>query len=353
MMTLEYLQKHFDNAGLRYAALDAGSGDTILVSERGGRIFGPFGNGIFWFSGVFESPERFRKFLDSKDWNMGGDRIWIAPEIQFNISDRNRFWETLKTPEAVDPGRYRLSVFADRLVLEQRLDLEAHVIASGALSLKLKRTIRRAENPLRELPEFQALMNGVRFSGYEHLVELSREGGNRDGAINAECWNLLQVAPPGRVYIPMFRAASGVNYYEPVLPFEKVEKRWVELCVTGKNRYKTGYRSTSITGRMAFTTQRGGTCFLLVRNFPNNPSAAYGEEPPLMPGEKGFSVHVYNDDGKSGGFAELECNLQAIGIPAGYERAADRVSTWLFSGPEESLCTISSLLTGIEQPVFT
>ena len=60
---------------LPYGTLTLQNGVTIVVSQRGGRIFGPFlaqddgpnSESIFWINDVFADPDAFQEFLDSGD----------------------------------------------------------------------------------------------------------------------------------------------------------------------------------------------------------------------------------------------------------------------------------------------
>lgn len=353
-MQLKTILTRLLEAGIPFRTLMLEGGFTIVVTQRGGRIFGPFAapekDGLFWVSPVFSNADSFSRFLASGAWNLGGDRIWIAPEIQFSIADRQRFWETLQTPVAVDPGNWTLAAQEAgecEVSLEQTLSLEAKVIAQGEVSLCLKRKIQPAANPLRCLPGSDQLLDGVQYTGYEQLLHLSG-----DGAASAECWDLLQVQPNGQVYIPMYVPHPGVNYYEPVADLEHLTPGGVWLSATGDRRYKVGYRAACVTGRLGYATRWNEQCCLLVRNFFNSPSASYREEPPLAPGVNGFSVHVYNDDGASGGFAELECNLPGVAGDTGYHSSMDRVSTWIYIGPHQKLQSIASTLLGAGFPDY-
>ena len=48
----------------------------------------------------------------------------------------------------------------------------------------------------------------------------------------------------------------------------------------------------------------------------------------------------------SGGFAEMECNLQTIGRPTGLNHSIDRVTKWIFHGTRAKLGEIADLLLG-------
>ena len=91
-----------------------------------------------------------------------------------------------------------------------------------------------------------------------------------------------------------------------------------------------------------------GLAYLIVRDFFNNPSAAYIEEPAHLPGCRGHSVHVYNDDGKLGGFGEVECNGQTIGGVTGRSASTDQLALWLYVGTANKVREIALHLLGIE-----
>ena len=82
-------------------------------------------------------PARTRcgKLVAARDWNIGGDRIWIAPEIQYNCTDRTDFWGTLDLPKQMDPGNYTLKQIGDGWTLAQDVTLEAHNLNTGGKTL--------------------------------------------------------------------------------------------------------------------------------------------------------------------------------------------------------------------------
>jgi hypothetical protein len=85
-----------------------------------------------------------------------------------------------------------------------------------------------------------------------------------------------------------------------------------------------------------------------VRNFFNNPSTIYNEEPVERPGFFGDSVHVYNDSGALGGYGELECAGQTIGGVSGKLRMTDEFLMWLYVGTPGKLNAISQILLGVD-----
>ncbi|MCC8024530.1 MAG: hypothetical protein LIP16_04405 [Clostridium sp.] len=345
---MQEIRKTFDYCGLKYEVLELGEGWKLVVAQHGGHVFGPFSErypeGIFWMPESVKDPDSYKKLVDSRDWNTGGDRVWVAPEIQFNIKDRKRYRETLDTPKTIDPGDFSMERSKNAVILRQSMDLESYNTVTGRIHVELVRTIHKALNPLRKLEDCDILMQGVSWCGFEQVLDLKAESGQD---IYAESWDLVQIRPVGTLYIPMYRPLRGTDHYEPAGRHEYLGGNGVCLRITGDSRYKIGYKSAALTGRFGYMSdgQDGESCLIII-NYPNNPSAMYSEEPPLLEGDTGYSVHIYNDDGNSGGFAEMECNMQTIGRPTGLNRSIERVTKWIYTGKKERLKGIAEALLG-------
>jgi hypothetical protein len=336
---------------LRYAVLPLQNNIQIVISERSGRVLGPFlderGESIFWARGAFANPDDFAAFTDAGGADLGGERLWIAPEIQYHVQDRTNFDSTYQLPTAVDPGHYELSESGPRQwCLKQAITLQAYNVAAGPKHLQIERLFGPAPDPLRGLSRYAELIDGVRFAGYEQTVTLAE---TRADNITSQSWVLIQVNPGGEILIPFTAAVEVTNYYEPVdNTLQTIHDRHVRLKITGQRRYKTGYKAASLTGRVGYTNRLDdGRIYLLVRNFFNNPSTIYNEEPADRPGFFGDSVHVYDDSGALGGFGELECAGQTIGGVSGKLRITDAFLTWLYVGTPDQLNAISEILLGI------
>lgn len=347
---MQEIIKTFDYCGLNYEVLEVGEGWKILVAQHGGHVFGPFSDGcpegVFWMPESVKNPNRFKKLVDSRNWNTGGDRVWVAPEIQFNIRDRRNFRETLDTPKTIDPGDFSMERRQDAVILRQSMDLESYNTVRGTVHIEFTRTVQRALNPLRKLDDYDILMRDVSWCGFEQILDLTAES-QQD--IYAESWNLLQVRPNGTLYIPMYRPLRGTNHYEPAGNHEYLTKHGACLKITGDSRYKIAYKAAVLTGRFGYMSEeRDGESSLIIINYPNNPSAMYSEEPPELDGDTGYSIHIYNDDGNSGGFAEMECNMQTIGRPTGLSRSIERVSKWIYIGKRQRLQAIAAVLLGYD-----
>ena len=124
--------------------------------------------------------------------------------------------------------------------------------------------------------------------------------------------------------------------------------------MTGDRRYKVGIKAAQTFGRLGYFHRSAGsgdaalTAYLIVRNYFNNPSSPYTEEPPQTPGGAGDSIHVYNDGGLFGGFGELECQGQAIGGYTGRSASTDQQLLWVYWGPADKVARIGMQLLGAE-----
>jgi hypothetical protein len=344
--------QRLEENGIAYGVLALENGATILITQRGGRVFGPFlaknSASLYWVNPAFADPGAFKATLASGEWNLGGERVWIAPEVQFNVRDRTDFWNTLHFPPAMDPGTYRLEqVAAGAWRLSQDLALQAYNLADGIKTLHLENVIRPVQNPLRNTDRFAEIMDGIIYTGYEQVLTL-RE--NRADGIVSEVWNLLQLNPGGVMVVPASPRVEYSDYFEPVdAAHQVITANHVRLRITGEQRFKVGYKAAYLTGRLAyFNRLDAGRSYLLVRNFFNNPSAGYAEEPAGRPGRSGHSVHVYNDGGGFGGFGELECMGQTIGGSTGRVASTDQMVLWLYVGDPVKLREIAVHLVGVD-----
>lgn len=349
-ITLQQCVAALEANGLRYARLGLQNGVQVLITEYGGRVLGPFlaedGESLFWSSKALAHPAALGAVVAAREWNVGGDRLWIAPEIQYNARDRTDFWGSLALPPQMDPGHYALEqVSSAAWRLYQEVTLEAYNLAQGSKTLQVERMIRPADDPLRSLAGYAELVAGVTYAGYEQGVTLTDM---HPDAILSEAWNLTQVNPGGRLWIPAAGPVEVTDYYAPVdAAHLQRHSRGVALAISGQRQYKVGLQAATLFGRAAYANHTSdGIAYAVVRAFFNNPSAPYVEEPAHLVGRRGHSVHVYNDDGGLGGFGEMECNGQAIGGSLGRSTGTDQFLTWVYAGPQAQIDAVLEHLVG-------
>jgi hypothetical protein len=351
-ITYRQVIDRLEENSLDYAVLSLQNDVSIIISQRGGRVLGPFlgqgGESIFWMNSSFASPDSFEDFLNSGNWNLGGERIWIAPELQYAVADRGNFFDSYVLSPQVDPGQYVLDeAKQQQWRLRQEMTMDVYVPTRRQKELHLDRLIKRVEDPLRNLSHHQDLIDGVVFAGYEQLITLSEV---EHDDLMSQTWNLVQLNPGGVLLIATLPSVEYTDYYEPVdESIQTIHTSHVRLEITGDRLYKIGYKSPHVLGRVAYFNrlQDNQSC-LIVRNFFNNPSAPYPDEPYHLPGCRGDSIHIYNDDGGFGGFGELECQGQAIGADTGKSTTTDQMVLWLYVGAPDKVKRITSHLIGAE-----
>ncbi len=357
MPTLAHLTTILREAGEHYHILPLQGAAVALITQRGGRILGLFptfdAKNLLWTnSAAFDTVAGFKQFVAQGNWNLGGERIWIAPEIQYNVRDRNDFWGTLVVPPQMDPGEYALqtaSNTADYLGWNATMRLHAYNLASGEQILSVANTLKSAANPLRHLNDS---LSDIAYFGYEHHVILA---GTQANTVS-EAWNLVQLNAGGQLLIPCLPVVQASDYFGDV-PDEARQLHFgdvphLRLNITGKRQYKIGYQAFSMTGRMAYHhALPDGREVVLIRSFFNNPSNRYAEEPPDKPGVNGHSVHVYNDGGEFGGnnaFGEMECTGRTLQGGTDLDDVAHDVFTlWAYLGTPPAIQRVIHLLLGV------
>ena len=335
--------------GVAHGLLDLSDGYRLVIVGHGGHALGPFdakGQSVLWLNpAAWESEQAYSRFVAEGQWNVGGERLWLAPEIRFTVRDRSDFWGTYLLPSDMDPGNYRLEAVGHTASLFGEAKLPRFNPAEGEVRLQIKRSYRPVANPLRHLKAFAELSDGVAYAGYSHDVAIDVR--LPAGKVAVEAWTLAQVIPDGTLIVPATPGVEFEDYYEPIDDQHlQITSGAALVAVTGRRRYKIGFRSPHLTGRVGFFKRcPGGQAELIVRNFFNDPSSEYVEEPADRVGCRGLSVHVYNDGGVFGGFGELECNGRTIGGKAAAS-GSDEFAFWFFRGAEAKVRRVSEALLG-------
>lgn len=350
--TRALLEERLTANRLDYGVLELQDGASALIVERGGRLLGPFWDtqspSLSWINPVVSDEAAFAQFLADGEWNLGGERIWLSPEIQFLVRDRSDFWGTMSVPQKYDPGRWWMDQTANgHWRLREQVALKLYNLASGRKEIAVRRTFRPVADPLTNSGQYARLLDGVRYAGYEQMVMLEEQ--KVDG-VSLQTWNVLELNAGGQLLIPCTPGIHVTSYFgEP----DAAHMHWWDraLCIrlTGKRLFKVGLRAAHHFGRLAyFNMGADGNASLIVRQFFNNPSSPYTDEPAHTPGARGDSLHVFNDGGDFGGYGEMEVQGQTVGGEGGVSAARDPQILWCYEGPRERIHAISHHLLGIE-----
>jgi hypothetical protein len=324
-------------------------GTEVIVLPYGGRVLGLFAPGseenFYWTNSVLRSPETALAFYRSSEWhNSGGDRTWLAPEVDVflpNFPARDNYFQ----PRELDPGRYEISGEGFNIRLTNRLKLKLSR-SQKEIELEIAKSFAPAPNPLRH--EHGYMTTDVEYAGYTQHTSLAIVGG--DTANPVGLWNLVQMPHGGDILIPTF------SRVEPKLVFGNipaadllVEDRLVRYRMRQRGDHKISLRAVAMTGRVGYLFEQGGCWALIVRNFAVNPSGEYVDVPWDNPEDLGYSTQACNVNSGVGQFSELEYHIPAIGGGTGRQRCDDTAQVWAYRGSRSSIISIARLLvTGRE-----
>jgi hypothetical protein len=339
---------------LRFVEMSAGPNLRLVVTKLGGRIFAfPQDGeaGLFWINPAFADPEQFAAFASRGEWNIGGDRVWIGPEIQFIT----QAWAPrpgeapFAIPRQMDPGDFTLnSLSAEEREtplcrLEQKVDLKAYTAAEGTAQVQLERVIQSIGDPLADL----GFASGVFLGGYEQRIRISAL---EPGTAPAEWWSVTNLHPPGEVYFAATPDVRVTDFIQPAPPEMRLGgPGYVGGRITGDYGYKLGFSMPHLLGRYAYLRKHAdGTAHLFVRLFTSSPEGRYLEQPAHAPGYTGAAAFIYNDGGGFGGFGEFECMGAAVGGEDQPRFCQDRLALWVYAGTRAELAPVMRALLGIE-----
>jgi len=361
------------SAGMEPQLLPCGAGH-LLTSTRGARAI-PLdedGRPLLWVSPALQptpagAPDAARA-LTEQEWNTGGERLWLAPEIRFMIHDRRDFDGSYELPPAMDPGAWA----ADRSepgCFRQMLELVARD-SNERLQLDVVQRLAPAADPLRRRAPSTAdpLRQGapsaadslrprapsaaVRHLGWTREVRLQRTASD-GGAVPCQAWAIAQVPAGGVAWVPGGAGARLTDYFEPIDDAHR--KRGAEhlsLNVDGRRRYKVGVRSGEHRGQLLYWREADGRelgegrTYLYLRRFLDLPSSRYLEQPPALADHEGDSAYVYNDDGRHGDFGELEVLGRAL--EPDQATVADLFEMHVWWGPTNEVAEVARAWLGAD-----
>ncbi len=335
----------FKETGIAHAELALDGGNTLILPGRGGHALGPFdkaGRSCFWLTPAFADAGAFAALLERGDWNIGGMRLWIAPEIRLGVRDRDRYWETLTVQPDMEPASCGWSVESGKATCRYAMRLEVYNPDAPAVELEVDRKIAPVRNPL------EGRISDIEYFGFEHEATLRKTNAS---PVALENWNLVQVRGGGKAFVPVTGEFLYQDYYEPLESSHfRTHPGVAVLNLDGKKRFKIGVHSTCHFGRIGHCRVSGDTAELLVCNYFSDPSTTlYAEQPATDPVTSGLSMHFYNDGGMFGGFGELEANGRTIGGDNGVDHRTDVFTVWGFRGSMDAVRSASRMLLGIEE----
>lgn len=350
MITFAQMTNTLQQMDWPFEVLLIGLDTRLIVTAYGARIFGPFFGelpSLSWINSAWESADLLRAFIDGSGWNLGGERVWIAPEFQFIIQDRYRPSESYRVPGVIEPGNYQIT-HADHkgILLKQNAAPLTVYNSSSALNnggemiwLSMDRRIQPVNNTI-------APSGLLRSVWYRQTVRIARDPVESRQPVQA--WNLFQLHPGGMLVIPCAAEAVGVDYFGVVMDEANSPRDGAfRIPITGTQQYKSGYSAQHVKTPMAYLNRLAGTdyFYLLIRVCTVDLSRVYAEEPPHQPGVDGQAVFVYDDGGRLGGFGEME--VSGYSIQPGESSVTTDFNLMAYLGREDDLKQVAEALLGV------
>jgi hypothetical protein len=309
-----------ESAGHSTVQLPLGNGAHALVLPGGGRILGLYPAGsdenFLWTNAA---PD-----YSGKAWpNPGGDRTWLAPEIELFIGDLKRPWETYAVQPALDPGHWTLDSATDaELCLTNSTRLRLYR-SEREIDVRLRKSYQAAANPLST--------SGLQYAGYTQLTTLELEPGAN---VSLGIWNLLQFPQPGTMLIPTRTAAGPQLVFGECAAGEITSApglvRW-NMAAPGPDA-KIAIKAEASTGRVGYLreTATPGVWDLIVREFAVDPAGNYVDALWESPHETGWAFQACCVRNGAALFNELEYHAPA-------NRRQDESRVWAFRGSFDAI----------------
>lgn len=325
------------------------SGETgeLLVTQRGARVLGIFLEGasenLLWTNPkIFGEGAAPRAGQKNGDWNLGGDRVWLSPEIELHFLDPwNPSHEVYAVPPAIDPGHYEVKREGPTGIVFKTKGETRNLVSGQTLRFKIRRSVCLCSPPL--------AVEGLSYVGFELSSELRIKASEEAGGVYG-LWHLMQIPPAGTVYIPTRRTPEMVDYFKTgVAGHVQQRMGYVSFPVTGTTQQKLGLRADQVRGTMGYYRPLGDErASLIVRQATVFPGATYADYPADARERRDIALQFYNDSGAAGGFGEMEYHSPAA-TADNFRFVRDVSRTWCFAGPAERVRQVGTELLGVPE----
>lgn len=319
-----------DRLGHAASILDLGDGLTLIATAAGGRLFGPF-LGEEDLQGWAPDLHAFEAALAARQWNIGGERVWLAPERAFNFADPAAMLESYRVDPALDPGTWQLMPSGGGLTLQSEM-LLPRSDGGPPVAVALTRQIR----PLAPAtPPCAGLWRG----SYRQTVTVTC--GPRPDGLAVVPWLIRQVALGGMARLSARGGHSGHAVFgqAPAAALAPVDGFWqVPFGPTGF--FKASYARGAVgqDGLSYSVAGPQGATMLTWR--PHLADAAhYTETLPQDPAGPGQAAALFCDDGTFGAYGELEL----YGHRSGPDTGAMAVDVHILHGGADAVAAAQSV----------
>ncbi|MEW6252550.1 MAG: DUF6786 family protein [Planctomycetota bacterium] len=319
---------------------------SILLTVHGARVLGAFLDGIadnlLWTNAALAGPDQAREFVMSGGWNLGGDRCWLAPELELHFLDPDHpTHDNYAVPPGIDPGQYTIEHEGESGIALASNGRAHNLVSERPFTFLVRHVIQLCPPPLDPGP--------LSYVGYEISAALRVTSADRPEA-EYGLWHLLQVPAGGAAHVPVRRAAELVDYFQTdVARHCTADEHGVRFPITGRQKQKLGLRGADVWGLIGYYRPlAGGLATLIVRQAAVFAGAVYADYPAHARGRRDIALQFYNDDPTPAGepsFGELEYHTPAA-RRENFFHVRDVSRTWCFGGPAEQVRSVAQYLLG-------
>lgn len=348
---MKHLQSTLSFAGKQTLSANFSNGSRLLVLPDHGRLIGLYPAGedtnFLWTTPALATAESAEEYFRRSGWpNPGGDRTWLAPELDLFIADPARVGETYAVPRALDPGNWRLvSATPVEVNLENRTRLR--LLRSGSeTGVWLAKKYAPADNPLQGT---LAGLAGLQYAGYTLATALELEPGE-GSPVRLGIWSLLQLPQPGTMLIPTRAVIRPQVVFGTPTPGELTAEphlvRW-HMAPPGGDA-KISIKANALTGRAGYLRDTGmpGIQDLVVRDFTVGVDDDYVDALWEPPHEAGWAFQACCVRSGAECFNELEYHAPAAMTAPGRNISRDESRVWAFRGPTAAVLEAACHLLG-------
>lgn len=319
-------------------------GTRLLILPDGGRILGLFtatdASNFLWVHPDLESPQTASRVFDPGDWqNPGGDRTWLAPEVDFFLPDYPNC-DRYRVQSALDPGHYQISRQNDVLTLTNRATLTSSR-HKRPVQVAISKSVGPALNPLRH--ETRDLSE-IAYAGYTLRSTLQAENAE-DDSIDVGLWNLLQLPHGGEMIVPTVARSEPRVCVGHIPPGDiTVTDRIVRYNIRAPGEQKIGLPVAAILGRAGYIYTAGDQVALVMRSFNIDENGNYIDVHWKEPDGPGTAFQACNVNVNGAAFSELEYHAPAIGQRMKSFRSDDESQVWAFRGSQNEIMSVARRL---------
>jgi len=320
----------------------------VAVTLAAGRVvalaFSKDGLNLLWSNPRLSDAEIVKTAPEKLVGGLGGDRLWFSPEVDYHWDGAPdwREFANYKTPAASDPGAYAfVKVDAAAVGLHAKGVLTSHG-SNQSVEFDVRRIVRMIKPP-QSISDH--LMRGVDYVGIETTHTLKLEDTVNAGWM--DLWHLMQVPVDSVLIVPLNSKAPSKDR-QPLsygLPGSWIAKSdHIVWKFGGQARAKFGLAAAASTGRAAILRHLGEDRWcLIVRQFPTDPKAIYGDHPYGVPRrDQVFQAW----DGF--GFGEMEYHSPLLDVHRGPRELQESDQVWAFGGSARAIVAIAAQLLDVD-----